>query len=65
MLELFGLKDTVAHLLGGQVNQLHNVMTMQQGFHHEFDLMNLWLEPVSGQVSRTPLSALPLLTTVK
>jgi hypothetical protein len=59
MFQLFGLVDTAQHLFGGQVNDLHNVMTMAQRLYRQFDLMNLWLEPVPGQVSPIPFPMLP------
>jgi hypothetical protein len=49
---MFGLGNKAKALYGGEVNGLHNVITMEHYLHSEsvFDSFNLWLEPVCGQV---------------
>ncbi|KAF5359877.1 hypothetical protein D9756_003616 [Leucocoprinus leucothites] len=47
MLEMFGLGEKAKSLYGGQVNSLHNVITMEHNLHAAFDSFNLWLEPVA------------------
>ncbi|KXN92709.1 hypothetical protein AN958_06987 [Leucoagaricus sp. SymC.cos] len=49
MLEMFGLGEKAKSLYGGQVNSLHNVITMAHDVHIAFDSFRLWLEPVAGQ----------------
>ncbi|KAF5359876.1 hypothetical protein D9756_003615 [Leucocoprinus leucothites] len=49
MLEMFGLGEKAKSLYGGQVNSLHNVITMVHDLHAAFDSFDLWLEPVAGQ----------------
>ncbi|KAF8218654.1 hypothetical protein L208DRAFT_1348855 [Tricholoma matsutake] len=46
---MFGLGNKAKALYGGQVNSLHNVITMAITLHSKFDTFNLWLEPVPGQ----------------
>ena len=57
ILEIFGLGNKVKALYGGEVNSLHNVITMAINLHSVFDSFNLWLEPVLGRVCAlfTPL----------
>jgi len=47
---MFGLGNKAKALYGGEVNRLHNVITMAINLHSAFDSFNLWLEPVPGQV---------------
>ncbi|KAF5359875.1 hypothetical protein D9756_003614 [Leucocoprinus leucothites] len=47
MLEMFGLGEKAKSLYGGQVNSLHNVITMEHNLHAAFDSFDLWLEPVA------------------
>jgi hypothetical protein len=47
---MFGLGNKAKALYGGEVNRLHNVITMAINLHSAFDSFNLWLEPVLGQV---------------
>ncbi|KAF5359880.1 hypothetical protein D9756_003612 [Leucocoprinus leucothites] len=47
MLEMFGLEEKAKSLSGGQVNSLHNVITMVHDLHIAFDSFDLWLEPVA------------------
>ncbi|KIY44176.1 hypothetical protein FISHEDRAFT_30452, partial [Fistulina hepatica ATCC 64428] len=49
MMEMFGLTQQIENLLGGQVNGLHNVLTMDLGLHSLFDSFKFWLEPVPGE----------------
>ena len=50
MLEMFGLGNKVEALYGGEINGLHNVITMAINLRSAFDSFNLWLEPVPGRV---------------
>ena len=50
MLEMFGLGNKVKALYGGEINGLHNVITMAINLHSAFHSFNLWLEPVPGRV---------------
>jgi len=50
MLEMFGLGNSAKALYGGEVNSLHNVITMAINLHSDFDSFRMWLEPVRGQV---------------
>ena len=50
MLEMFGLGNKVEALYGGEINGLHNVITLAINLHSAFDSFNLWLEPVPGRV---------------
>lgn len=52
ILELFGLENKAKALCGGEINGLHNVITMAMNLHSAFDSFKLWLEPVPGQVCR-------------
>lgn len=58
MLEIFDLGHVVTQLLGGQVNNLHNVITMSSGLHMLFGAFVFWLEPVRGQVSHISILVL-------
>lgn len=49
MLWMFGLKDEVQKLLGGQANSLRNVLTMSVELQSEFDSFGFWLEEVEGK----------------
>ncbi|KAG6820018.1 hypothetical protein H0H93_006356, partial [Arthromyces matolae] len=51
LLNLLGLGEVVEKILGENVNSLVNVMTMAVDLHQEFDLMNLWFEPVPNEAS--------------
>ena len=51
ILEVFGLEDSVSELLGGNINSLQNVLTMDAMLHRYFDRFDLWLEPDPDQVS--------------
>ncbi len=51
ILEMFGLEDSVSELLGGNINNLQNVLTMDAMLHRYFDRFDLWLEPDPDQVS--------------
>ena len=50
MLKMFGLEHEVEKLLGGQANNLSNVLTLSQAVHMAFDRFAIWLEEVPGQV---------------
>ncbi|EKM76054.1 hypothetical protein AGABI1DRAFT_131574 [Agaricus bisporus var. burnettii JB137-S8] len=50
MLELFGLRDEVHKLLGGQVDSLRNALTMTGDMHTSFDQFIFWLEEVEGEL---------------
>ena len=53
MLKMFGLEHEVDKLLGRQVNNLSNVLTLSHDVHKAFDRFGIWLEEVSGQVRTT------------
>jgi len=50
MLEMFGLGNSMKALYDGEVNGLHNVITMAHDLNFDFDSYRLWLEPVCGKV---------------
>ncbi|KAG6907477.1 hypothetical protein DXG01_008767, partial [Tephrocybe rancida] len=62
ILDMFGIGDNVRALYGGEVNGLHNVITLSQDLHSEFDTFQFWLEPVPGGQKHTynVCSSLPL-----
>ncbi|KAH8082008.1 hypothetical protein BXZ70DRAFT_901214 [Cristinia sonorae] len=45
----FGLEKEVKNLLGGRINSLANILTLQADLRIEFDRGNLWFEPVNDQ----------------
>lgn len=49
-LSLFGMEETVVQLLGGEVNSLLNVITMDSTLHSLFDNFSWWLEEVADEV---------------
>jgi len=55
---MFGLESRAKALYGGDVNSLHNVITMAIDLHSAFDSFELWLEPVPGQVCCTVYSVI-------
>ena len=50
ILKIFGLGNKVKALYGGEINSLHNVITMAINLHSVFHSFNLWLESVLGRV---------------
>ncbi|KZT19818.1 hypothetical protein NEOLEDRAFT_1172850 [Neolentinus lepideus HHB14362 ss-1] len=55
--KMFGLNEVVQSLLGGQVNNLGNVLTMSDALHRKFDEYEFWLEEVDGQLNTYDLRA--------
>ncbi|KAH7907625.1 hypothetical protein BJ138DRAFT_1137463 [Hygrophoropsis aurantiaca] len=51
ILSLFGLDNQVRRLHGGQVNSLHNVLTMSMQMHVLFNQFRFWLEEVPGMTN--------------
>ncbi|EGO29879.1 hypothetical protein SERLADRAFT_445648 [Serpula lacrymans var. lacrymans S7.9] len=49
ILKMFGLETPVRKILGGQVNNLCNVLTMASSLHSAFDHFEFWLEEVPGE----------------
>jgi hypothetical protein len=45
------MTNVVGKILGGQVNSLCNVLTLDVRLHQFFDQFMFWFEEVSGQVS--------------
>ena len=52
ILEAFGLTSKIEKLVGGNVYQHFNILTMQTDLHLLFDGLKLWLEEVIGVVSK-------------
>ncbi|KAJ7019353.1 hypothetical protein C8F04DRAFT_1147936 [Mycena alexandri] len=49
ILRMFGLNDKLESLVGSNVHDYFNILTMRMDLHHLFDELEFWLEEVIGQ----------------
>ena len=51
ILEVFGVKNKAENLVGGNVHEYFNILTMRAELHMLFDQLQFWLEEVIGEAS--------------
>ena len=52
ILEVFGLKNKAENLVGGNVHEYFNILTMRAELHILFDQLQFWFEEVIGEASK-------------
>ena len=52
ILEVFGLKNKAENLVGDNVHEYFNILTMRAELRILFDQLQFWLEEVIGEASK-------------